>query len=487
MSCPSLLEMKIVAEENGQMKHTLHSRHLTMIALGGTIGTGLFIASGSAITTAGPGGSLIAYAVMGIMVYFLMTSLAEMATYNPRSGSFTEYATRYVDPALGFAMGWNYWFCGAITVALELSTVGIVMNFWFPHVPAWIFSIIAFAIIFTINYLSVRTYGETEFWLSLLKVAAVVIFVIVGILVIFGVIGSGKALGLRNFTYKQAPFVHGLLGIISAFVVSGFSFQGTEMVGIAAGESKDPSESVPHAIKATFWRILLFYILTIFVIACILPYTNKHLLSSDVQDIVTSPFTLIFEDAGLRYAAGIMNFVILIAVLSSANSWLYAISRIIYSQSMDGFLWKGFRKVNRRGVPINSFLAMALLSLLLWGLQFIGPNVYNYLIGASSLGGFMEWLGIAIAHYRFRRGFIKQGHSLDEMAYHAGMFPFGPIFAFILCIIVIVGQDVSAFAKLDWSNILITYMSVPAFILFYLGYKIINHTHLVPLDKMKLK
>lgn len=471
----------------GHIHHSLQTRHLSMIALGGTIGTGLFIASGSAITTAGPGGSLIAYFIMGVMVFFLMTSLAEMATYNPRSGSFTEYATRYVDPALGFAMGWNYWFCGAITVALELSTVGIVMNFWFPHIPSWIFSLLAFIIIFTINYFSVKTYGETEFWLALLKVAAVVIFVIVGVLVIFGLVGGHPALGLHNFTYKQAPFVNGIPGIISAFVVSGFSFQGTEMVGIAAGESADPKRSVPVAIHSTFWRILLFYVCTIFVIACVLPYTDKNLLSSDVTDIVTSPFTLIFQYAGLRYAAGIMNFVILIAVLSSANSWLYAITRILFSQSADGLLWHGFKKINFRGVPIVSFITMSILSLALWALQFIGPNVYNYLIAASSLGGFMEWLGIAIAHYRFRRGFIKQGHTLDELDYHASLFPFGPIFAFILCIIVIAGQNVDAFIKLDWSNILITYMSVPLFILFYLGYKLLYHTHLVPLDQMKLK
>ena len=210
-------------------------------------------------------------------------------------------------------------------------------------------------------------------------------------------------------------------------------------------------------------------------------------MSSDVKDIITSPFTLIFQYAGLRYAAGIMNFVILIAVLSSANSWLYAISRILFSQSMDGFLWKGFRAVNRRGIPILSFLAMAALSLAMWALQFIGPNVYNYLISANSLGGFMEWLGIAIAHFRFRRGFLRQGHTLDELDYHAGLFPFGPIFAFVLCVIVIAGQNVDAFIKLDWSNILITYMSVPLFIFFYFYYKLRHHTHLVPLESMKLK
>lgn len=475
------------SQNNGKIKHTLKTRHLSMIALGGTIGTGLFIASGSAITTAGPGGSLIAYFIMGLMVYFLMTSLAEMATYNPRSGSFAEYANRYVDPALGFAMGWNYWFCGAITVAVELSTVGIVMNFWFPHVPAWIFSVLAFIIIFIINYFSVRAYGETEFWLAFLKVAAVIIFVIVGAALILGLIKNHPAIGLKNFTYKQAPFVNGVGGIISAFVISGFSFQGTEMVGIAAGESADPKHSIPTAIHATFWRILLFYILTIFVIACVLPYTNKNLLSSDVQDIIKSPFTLIFQYAGLRYAAGIMNFVILIAVLSSANSWLYAISRILFSQSMEGFVWRGFSKVNRRGIPIISFVAMAILSLALWSLQFIGPDVYNYLISANSLGGFMEWLGIAIAHYRFRRGYLKQGNSIDDLAYHSSLFPFGPIFSFVLCVIVIAGQNVNAFIKLDWSNILITYMSVPLFIVLYLYYKIRHHTHLIPLDKMKLK
>lgn len=154
---------------------------------------------------------------------------------------------------------------------------------------------------------------------------------------------------------------------------------------------------------------------------------------------------------------------------------------------MEGFLWKGFKDVNRRGVPIISFLAMSVLSLALWGLQFIGPNVYNYLISATSLAGFMEWLGIAIAHYRFRRGFLKQGHHLNELTYHAALFPFGPIFAFVLCIIVIAGQNINAFIKLDWSNILITYMSVPLFVGFYLYYKIRHHTHLIPLDKIKLK
>ena len=275
-------------KNEGQIKRSLKTRHLSMIALGGSIGTGLFIASGSAITTAGPGGALLAYCVMGIMVYFLMTSLAEMATYIPLTGSFAAYASKFVSPATGFALGWNYWFNCAITVPVEITTVGIVMNFWFPHVPSWVFSGVVFLLIFIINYLSVKSYGETEFWLSLIKVVAVCAFLVVGVLVIFGIMGGKAPVGMRNFTYGKAPFVNGIQGIVSVFLVAGFSFQGTEMIGIAAGESANPEKSVPKAIKSTFWRILLFYICTILVIALILPYTNKNLLSSDVQDIVTS-------------------------------------------------------------------------------------------------------------------------------------------------------------------------------------------------------
>ncbi len=465
-------EQQSSGTQGGHIERTLKTRHLTMIALGGSIGTGLFIASGSAITTAGPGGALIAYAVMGVMVYFLMTSLAEMATYIPLTGSFAAYASKFVSPATGFALGWNYWFNAAITVPVEITTIGLVMNFWLPHVPAWVFSGVAFILIFIINYLSVRSYGETEFWLALIKVVTVIIFIIVGVLVILGIMGGQGPTDLTNFTYKKAPFVNGVPGIITVFLVAGFSFQGTEMIGITAGESENPEKAVPEAIKSTFWRILLFYILTIFVIACILPYTDPHLLSSDVQDIVTSPFTLIFKRAGLAAAASVMNAVILVAVLSSANSWMYASTRMLYSQAREGYAWKMFGYVNKHGIPIYGLLGTTVVGILVWATQFIGPNAYNYLISASGLCGFIAWLGIAISHYCFRKAFLAQGHQLSELKYHAKWFPFGPIFAFVLCIVVIVAQNLSAFAKLDWSNIAITYMAVPIYIVLYLYYKL---------------
>ncbi|WP_137624864.1 amino acid permease [Lactiplantibacillus pingfangensis] len=472
-------------EQQHEVKRSLQTRHLSMIALGGSIGTGLFVASGSAISTAGPGGALLAYVGIGIMVYFLMTSLGEMATYLPVSGSFSTYSTRFVDPALGFAMGWNYWFNWAITLAVDISTAAIVMQFWLPHIPGWIFSLIALVLIFTINALSVRSFGETEYWLSLIKVITVLIFIAVGVLTIFGIMGS-SATDLSNFTYKKAPFVGGIPTILSVFVVAGFSFQGTELIGITAGESATPEKSIPAAIKQVFWRILLFYILAIFIIAAIIPYTSKDLLGSSATDIAISPFTLVFKKAGLAAAASVMNAVILTSVLSAANSGMYASTRMLYSLSKQGYAPKTFGRVNGRGIPIMALLGTTVIGLLTFLSSMFGDRIYIFLVSASGLTGFIAWLGIAISHLRFRQAFVKQGHELSELRYHAKLFPFGPLFAFFLCVIVIVGQDLHSFATLDWQAIGVTYMSIPLFIVLFFYYKIRYHTKLIPLDEVDL-
>lgn len=471
---------------NSEVKRGLKTRHLSMIALGGSIGTGLFIASGSVIHQAGPGGALVAYAIMGMMVFFLMTSLGEMATYMPLTGSFSAYSTKFVDPALGFAMGWNYWFNWAITIAVEITTAGVVVNFWLPNVPSWIFSLITLVIIFAINGLSVSTFGEAEFWMAIVKIITVVIFLVVGILVIVGILVGDKPVGLSNLTVKDAPFVGGFGPILGVFLVAGFSFQGTELVGITAGESDDPQTSIPKAIKSTFWRILIFYILSIFVIACILPYTSSNLLGSSETDIAMSPFTLVFQRAGLAAAASVMNAVILTAVVSSANSGLYASSRMLYSLSLDGYAPKVFRLTNLRGIPMYAVVATTVIGALTFLTGIFGNQVYQFLIAASGLTGFIAWLGIAISHLRFRRAFIAQGHSVSELKYHAAWFPLGPILALVLCVLVIVGQDMTAFAKLDWTKIMFTYMSVPLFAILFLYYKIRHKTHLIPLKDVDL-
>ncbi|WGN89968.1 amino acid permease [Ligilactobacillus faecis] len=473
-----------MAEKN-TMKRSLKTRHLSMIALGGSIGTGLFVASGSAISTAGPGGALVAYLGIGLMVYFLMTSLGEMATYLPVTGSFATYARRFVDPAFGFAMGWNYWFNWAITLAVDISTVALVMKFWFPHIPSWIFSLGALLIIFTINALSVKSFGEAEYWMALIKVITVLVFLAVGLLTIFGILG-GHATYLENFAYKDAPFVGGIPTILSVFVVAGFSFQGTELIGITAGETKDPEKSLPKAIKQVFWRILLFYILSIFVIACIIPYTSPNLLGSEASDIAISPFTLVFRRAGLASAASVMNAVILTSVLSAANSGMYASTRMLFSLAVDGDAPKMFSRINSHGIPVFALLGTTLVGLFTFLASIFGNQVYSFLVSASGLTGFIAWIGIAVSHYRFRRAFKAQGHELSELKYKAKWFPIGPILALILCILVIIGQDIQSFKDFNWQAIGVSYMSVPLFLILYIYYKVKYKTKLIPLEQVDL-
>ncbi|EAC9520180.1 amino acid permease [Listeria monocytogenes] len=479
-------------ETHGEIRRDLKTRHLSMIAIGGSIGTGLFLASGNAIHTAGPGGALVAYIAIGIMVYFLMTSLGEMATYMPVSGSFSTYASQFVDPAFGFALGWNYWFNWAITLAVDISTAAIIVQFWLPNTPAWLWSAIFLILIFGLNALSVKAYGESEYWFSIIKVATVIIFLIVGVLTIVGILG-GEVIGFSNFTAGDAPFKGGFFAILGTFLIAGFSFQGTEMVGIAAGESATPETSVPKAIKQVFWRILLFYIFAIFIIGMIIPYTNPNLLSAEATDVAISPFTLVFEKAGLAFAASVMNAVILTSVLSAGNSGLYASTRMLWAMARDKKAPKFLGKVNRRGIPMAALIVTTIVGAMTFitTLTENGTVIYTWLLSASGLTGFIAWVGIAISHYRFRKAFIKQGHDLSELKYKAKFFPFGPILALILCILVIVGQDYAAFLKPEftnpawWQKIGISYIGLPIFLVFWLSFKFTNKTKVIPLEDCK--
>ncbi|HAC3929891.1 TPA_asm: amino acid permease [Listeria monocytogenes] len=479
-------------ETHGEIRRDLKTRHLSMIAIGGSIGTGLFLASGNAIHTAGPGGALVAYVAIGIMVCFLMTSLGEMATYMPVSGSFSTYASRFVDPAFGFALGWNYWFNWAITLAVDISTAAIIVQFWLPNTPAWLWSAIFLILIFGLNALSVKAYGESEYWFSIIKVATVIIFLIVGVLTIVGILG-GEVIGFSNFTAGDAPFKGGFFAILGTFLIAGFSFQGTEMVGIAAGESATPETSVPKAIKQVFWRILLFYIFAIFIIGMIIPYTNPNLLSAEATDVAISPFTLVFEKAGLAFAASVMNAVILTSVLSAGNSGLYASTRMLWAMARDKKAPKFLGKVNRRGIPMAALIVTTIVGAMTFitTLTENGTVIYTWLLSASGLTGFIAWVGIAISHYRFRKAFIKQGHDLSELKYKAKFFPFGPILALVLCILVIVGQDYAAFLKPEftnpawWQKIGISYIGLPIFLVFWLSFKFTNKTKVIPLEDCK--
>ncbi len=479
------IAQKSTEHPTNTLKKTLEARHLTMIAIGGSIGTGLFISSGTSIQMAGPGGALIAYISIGIMVYLLMMSLGEMATLLPHSGSFSVYASRFVDPALGFALGWNYWYTWAITIAVELSASAIIMKFWFPSIPGIVWSAAFLTIIFLLNYFSTKSFGEAEFWFSLIKVITIIVFLLVGLLTILGIIG-GEFVGFKNFTIGEAPIPSSGLSILSVFMIAGFSFQGTELVGVAAGESKNPKKNVPKAIKQVFWRILLFYICSIFVIGLLIPYTHPYLMNIDIENISMSPFTIVFEKAGLLFAASVMNAVILTSILSAANSGMYASTRMLWSLAREGKAPKSLMKINKNGVPINALIVTALVGMFAFLSSFLGEGkVFMWLLSSSGLSGFIAWLGIALSHYRFRKAYIAQGKDINDLPYRAKWFPFAPIISIVLCIVVILGQEYANIVKMNvsWVDLFATYISAILFLCIWFGYKIKYKTKIVDLKQ----
>lgn len=461
-----------------KLHRKLNARLINMIAIGGSIGTGIFLASGNAIHTAGPGGTMLAYFIVGIMVYFLMTSLGEMAAYMPTTGSFYLYANNFVDPALGYALGWNYWYNWAITVASEIAAASLVMQFWFPHTSPFIWNALAFSLFVGLNALSARGFGEAEYWFSFVKVSTIIIFIITGALMVAGFLGHEKT-GFSNWMINGGPFPGDWTMVLGAIMVAGFSFQGTELIGIAAGECKDPGENIPKAIKQVFWRILLFFILSIFIISLLLPYTSPELASSDVE---MSPFTLVFKKMGIPFAASVMNAVILTAILSAGNSGMYAATRMLWYLAKKKHVPEVFARVTKRGIPLYALGATTVVCLLAFLSSLFGNGkVYFWLLNASSLSGFIAWLGIAISHYRFRKAYIAQGRDLKKLPYVAKGYPYAPLFAFLLCLLIIAGQNYQAFLgkQIDWHGIVISYIGLPLFIALWLTYKFVNKTKVV--------
>lgn len=472
--------MNTTKEKSNSLHRSLSTAQVSMIAIGGAIGTGLFLASGNSIYSAGPGGTLLAYLITGVMVYFLMTSLGEMAAYMPTSGSFYTYAARFVDPALGFALGYNYWYNWAITVASEIAAAALVMQFWFPHSSMFWWSVTFLAIFVGLNIYSVRTFGRAEYWFSFIKVAAVIVFIVAGIGIIGGLIGHHHV-GFQNWTIGDAPFHGGMVAAFGAFVVAGFSFQGTELVGVTAGESRNPEKSIPKAIRTVFWRILIFYVLAIIIISTLIPYTSPLLNASNVQ---MSPFTIVFRQIGVMFAASLMNAVVLVAILSAGNSGMYASTRMLWYLAKQGHVPAIFAKVNKRGIPVYALAATALVGMLTFLSSLFGNGViYMWLVNASSLSGFIAWLGIAISHYRFRKAYVAQGRDLSKLPYLAKGYPYAPLLAFTLCIIIIAGQNYMAFTgkHINWHDILVAYIGMPIFIALWLGYKWVKKTKVISL------
>jgi S-methylmethionine transporter len=421
------------AQNTPHLNRSMQTRHLVMLSLGGAIGTGLFLNSGSVIQQTGSVGAILAYLLGGLIAYLVMLCLGELAVHVPDSGAFSTYATKFINPATGYMIAWLYWLTWTATLGTEFTAAGILMQHWFPDVSVWIWCIVFGVLIFASNVFSAKAFAETEFWLAIVKVATVLIFIILGSIAIFGFTsGFQPAPMLHNIT-AQGWFPNGLMPILMTMLAVNFAFSGMELIGVAAGETDNPSKNIPKAINAALLRLVIFFVGTIFIIATLIPYQQLGLSQS--------PFVMVFERIGIPYTADIMNFVIITALLSTANSGLYAASRMIWSLSNQKMLPKTFGKLSQHGIPINALLFSMIGGVAsLFTSVYAADVVYTLLLSIASFTMVVVWMSIALSHYRFRRQFLQQGGTLDQLTYKAPFYPVVPIAAFILCFITCIGM-----------------------------------------------
>lgn len=434
-----------------------------------------------------PGGAVVSHGVIGIAIYFTMTALGEMVDHRPMAGAFETYTGEYVEPALGFTVGWMYWYSCAMTIAVELVASSIIMKYWFPGSPSLLWSALFLVIILGLNLFSARIFGESEFWFAGIKVVTIIVFLVLGVAMIVGIVGGHEA-GLSNWTVGDAPFVGGVAGTTSVFMVAGFSFIGVESAAVAAGEAENPRKTMPRAINSVFIRIMLFYIGAIAVVATLVAHTDPNLLQASEENIAASPFTLVFQRAGLAVAAAFMNAVVLTSVLSAGNSTLYVGSRLLYSMAGAGRAPKVFGRVSRHGVPVWGVLGTVVISMLGFLSSLVGDSVaYTWFYNATGLTGFIVWVGVCLAHLRFRAAWKAQGRAVEDLPYRAKLFPAGTWFALIVFVGVIIGQGVNlALAGFSWYGLLVAYVGLPITVSLWLGFRILRHSRPTPLAEIDL-
>ncbi|PNE07222.1 amino acid permease [Priestia megaterium] len=411
-----------------ELKRGLESRHIQMIALGGTIGVGLFMGSASTIQWTGPS-VLLAYAICGMFIFFIMRAMGEMLYMEPSTGSFATFGHKYIHPLAGYMAAWSNWFQFVIVGMSEIIAVGAYMHYWFPHLPAWVPGIIAMLILGTANLVSVKSFGEFEFWFAMIKIVTIILMIIAGLgLIFFGFGNGGDAIGLSNLWAHGGFFAGGWSGFFFALSLVIAAYQGVELIGITAGEAKDPKKTLRNAIQSIIWRILIFYIGAIFVIVTVYPWNEL--------DSLGSPFVSTFAKVGVTAAAGIINFVVITAAMSGCNSGIFSAGRMLYTLGVNGQAPKFFTKISRNGVPIYSTLAVMIGLVIGVVLNYIAPpNVFVYVYSASVLPGMIPWFIILISQIRFSKA---KGAEMDS---HPFKMPFAPVtnyvtIAFLLMVLV---------------------------------------------------
>ncbi|KAF7551162.1 hypothetical protein G7Z17_g5205 [Cylindrodendrum hubeiense] len=465
----------------------MSSRHLQFMAVGATIGTGLFLGIGSALAKAGPVSLLIAFIFMGTVVYSVMTSLGEMAAYIPVAGSFTAYATRFVDPALGFAMGWIYWFSWSITFALELTAAGLIIQYWSESLSIAIWIAVFWVIFTALNFLPIRWFGEIEMWFSSIKVITIIGFIIFSICINAGV-GDQGYIGFSNWK-NPGPFneymVEGdkgkFVGFWAVLVTAGFSYQGAELVGVGAGETANPSKAIPSAIRWTFWGIFVLFVATVFFVGLNVPF-DLDALNTDKTDASASPLVIMVVRAGVPVLPHILNAVLLTAVLTAANSNVYSSSRIMVGLAEEGLAPQFLKRTNRIGTPYYAVILCSLLGLLgFLNLSSSGTLVFDWLLNISATASFVTWALISICHLRFQKILKVQGIDRNELPFIAPFQPWLSYYGFFFNALITLTNGFTVFIEWNTGDFFSCYISLILFIVLYVGHKLVCRTKLVPL------
>ena len=470
------VERAALRSANSQLSRSLKSRHLQMIAIGSSIGTGLFVGSGGALKDGGSAGLIIAWAVISTGVFATVQGLGELSVALPVSGGFNIYATRFIEPAIGFAIGWNYFMQFFVLLPLELVAASITIKYWNSDLNSDIFVAIFWVSVVFITMLGVRGYGEAEFVFSLVKVIAIIGFIILSIVLICGGGPTHDFVGGRNWR-DPGPFANGFKGVCSVFVTAAFSFGGTEMIGLTAAETANPRKTLPKAIKQVFWRICLFYLVSLTMVGTLVSYKDESLIGASDVDATASPFVIAIRNGGISGLPSVINAVILIAVLSVGNSSVYATSRSLNSLAEQGMApkWTGY--VDRAGRPLVAILITNVFGLF----AFIAASdkqveAFDWLLALSGLSSIFTWISINIAHIRFRRALSYQGRTTAELPYVSQCGVWGSYYGLLLNCLVLVAQFWIALFPLGGSpsayDFFLSYLGLPVILVSWLGYKL---------------
>jgi AAT family amino acid transporter len=385
-----------ISERESGLQRGLSKTQIVMIGLGGAIGTGLFMGSGLAIGYAGPA-VIVSYAMAGFVAVVMVFSLSEMAVLHPTAGSFGTYAETYLNPWAGFVVRYTYWIAQVIAIGGEAVAAGLYMTFWFPDVPVWMWSLGFCLVLLYFNSRSVHNFGTVESWFALIKVTAIVLFIILGTASIFGF--GRPAVGFHNLTALPGGFLpKGLQGMWMAVIVGIFSFNGIEVIAVTAGEARNPHLAIPAALRSMVFRLSLFYLLALTIIVTTVPWTT-----TGVKVVAQSPFVSVFQHSGIAHAAGIMNFVVISAALSSMNTNIYLCSRMLFSLSRGRYAPQRLGTLSRKGSPVAAIVISGACILVAAGVSIFTPNAYALLLGVALFAAIIVWMFILVSHLSFRR------------------------------------------------------------------------------------